>query len=97
MRLSKNDVVSGLAWVLRCLLAGRALPGHPGSGRFLVALDLSANGLPAGVLPPDFTGNCAQPLDVPAPEAGGPHDPVPPGAPRLLGGGRGRRRPSARR
>lgn len=76
VRLSRHDVSAGLVWVLRCLLAGRALPGQAGSGRFLVALDLSANGLPAGVLPDDFTGNCAQPLDVSVPLAWGQGDPL---------------------
>lgn len=73
LRLSTHDVLAGLVWALRCILAGVAPPGEQCSGRFIVALDLSANGLPPGVLPPDFTGNCAAALSVSA-KAGGMDD-----------------------
>lgn len=64
LRLSSHDVLAGLVWSLRCALAGVSRPGEHCSGRFIVALDLSANGLPQGVLPQDFTGNCAAALSV---------------------------------
>ena len=70
LRLSTHDVLAGLVWALRCTLAGVDPPGGQCSGRFIVALDLSANGLPPGVLPADFTGNCAAALSVSA-KAGG--------------------------
>jgi hypothetical protein len=74
LRLSTHDALAGLVWALRCALAGVGLPGEPCSGRFIVALDLAGNGLPPGVLPPDWTGNCAAALSVSAPEAGSPAD-----------------------
>jgi hypothetical protein len=51
LRLSTHDVAAGLVWTLRCALTGHGLPGEPGAGRFIIALDLASNGLPQGVLP----------------------------------------------
>lgn len=67
MRLSAHDAAAGLIWVLRCALAGIPLPGEPCSGRFIVALDLAANGLPPDALRLGWTGNCAAALNVEPP------------------------------
>jgi hypothetical protein len=83
VRLSSHDVASGLVWTLRCALTGHGLPGEPGAGRFIVALDLASNGLPAAVLPDDWTGNCAAALSVSAPLWAGGSGSVAAAAPEL--------------
>lgn len=58
--VSSNDVLMGLAWLLRCDASGAERPGQgPANSQStaMMGIDAHRNGLPSELAPPGFLGN----------------------------------------